>query len=82
MFCDGSGLSVAVSGDPDTCVANGGGARTGHVSSHTQGWPALRYGENPFSVILHTHMCCRSKEPVVTVPLSDCSTHLVMSVHM
>ena len=50
---------------------------------NTWGWLAQHYGDNPLSVILHTHMRCRSKESVVTVPLpgsfSDWSTHVVIS---
>ena len=55
-----------------TCVfANGGVARTGaHVISHTCVWPMQYYAENPCResvVLVHAHVCCKSKESVVTV---------------
>ena len=62
----------------------------GHMSSHSHthtgvGGAALRR-EPVVSDCAHTHVCCRSKESVVTVPLpgslSDCSSYLVMFVQL
>ena len=63
-ICDGSGLWVC-----QWCVVTQSCVlqmvvllRLGHVSSHTH----EHCGENPLSVIAHTHVSCKRKESVVT----------------